>query len=338
MFHERSNKMNTKKQDILEQALLNLQAELGDRLHRQHSWKKGYDAAFVLDGKTVFVTTANEIRAHQLGRLQELKDTDSDMLVAANYISPETRKLLKQREINYIDRAGNTWLKSDLVYIYIEGIRNTSATAMQKSLAFTRTGLKVVFHFLNEPRLVNATYRELAVKTGVALGTVSNVIEGLKEEKFLLRKNENDWIINDYSELLHRWQNEYTQKLRPSLFVKKYRPRAKDFYFNWKNMALAAGAQWGGEPAGDLLTNWLKPEIFTLYTTQTQQEIVKAYEWIPDPSGIIHIYRPFWDTHTEAMQGNHVPPVLAYTDLVATMDSRCIETANKIYEQYLRKQ
>jgi hypothetical protein len=91
---------------------------------------------------------------------------------------------------------------------------------------------------------------------------------------------------------------------------------------------------WGGEPAGDLYTNYLKPEIFTLYTTETRNELIKNYRIIPDPMGNIQVYKKFW-TFTEA-NDHVVPPLLAYTDLMNTGDRRCIETANKIYEQILQ--
>ena len=90
---------------------------------------------------------------------------------------------------------------------------------------------------------------------------------------------------------------------------------------------------WGGEPAADLLTDYLKPEEFTIYTNETQQEIIKRYRWVPDDNGEIYGYKKFWNNDI----GNKAPALLVYAELMETKDSRCIETANLIYEQYLQK-
>ncbi|MEZ4685765.1 MAG: type IV toxin-antitoxin system AbiEi family antitoxin [Bacteroidia bacterium] len=81
-----------------------------------------------------------------------------------------------------------------------------------------------------------------------------------------------------------------------------------------------------------MLTNYLKPERFTLYTRQYQQDIMKKYKWVPDPDGEIYVYKPFWEMDSK----KHVPDLLVYADLMETEDSRCIETAKMIYEQQLR--
>jgi hypothetical protein len=166
---------------------------------------------------------------------------------------------------------------------------------------------------------------------------VPKVVEGLKQENFLLKRTENKWVIKDYDELLNRWQNEYVKRLKPALFVKCYRPADPEFYRNWKEMELIGGAQWGGEPAGDILTKYLRPEVYTLYTNQPQQEIMKKYRWVPDPDGNIHVYKQFWEVKNDSKLQKYVPPVLAYADLMETGDSRCIETAKLIYEQFLQK-
>ena len=91
--------------------------------------------------------------------------------------------------------------------------------------------------------------------------------------------------------------------------------------------------QWGGEPAGDVYTKFLQPEILTLYTNEKKADLIKNYRLIPDPEGNVLVYQKFWkemDPETSV-----VPPVIAYADLLATGRKRCIETAQKIYEQHI---
>ncbi|HEY9084036.1 MAG TPA: type IV toxin-antitoxin system AbiEi family antitoxin [Vicingaceae bacterium] len=293
------------------------------------------DAVFIVNGKKLYVETKNEVRPVQVEQFAYRKNHFGNLLVIANYITPNAKELLKERGINYIDEQGNIWLKFNPVYIHIEGIPKQNTPKHKKNRAFTKTGIKVVFQLLVDNELVNTTYRNIAEKAEVALGTITRVIEGLKEEGFLVKKNKDQWIITNYTELLNRWQEEYTKRLKPTLFIKRYRPTDENFHVNWKKLQLQHDTVWAGEPAADLLTNYLNPEQYTLYTHQHQQDIIKTYRWIPDDEGEIYIYKKFWNTPLD--EKNIAPALLVYAELMDTKDSRCIETATRIYEQHLQK-
>ena len=62
-------------------------------------------------------------------------------------------------------------------------------------------------------------------------------------------------------------------------------------------------------------------------------DIIKEYKLLPDPNGNVKVYEKFWKDHQKFK--NIVPPVIAYADLIATGNRRCIETAQKIYEQHI---
>lgn len=333
--------MYKNKQDILENAFISLTTELGKSLRWEHPYsiseKKRYDALFKVEGKKVYVIAKTEVRPHQLAHFQNLKKEWNNVLVTSSYITPGSKKILKEKEINYVDGGGNIFLRLGPIYIHVEGRRNTIYKDNQKGQAFSKTGVKVVFHFLLNPNLVNATYREIADLTGVSLGTVSKVVNGLKEEGLLIRLKEKEWVIKDYNELLHLWQSSYLKKLKPSLFVKRYRSAQRDFHTEWKKLNFTSKTQWGGEPAANLLTGYLKPEQYIVYSSELQQDIMKRYKWTPDHEGDIYLYRKFWEAVPVEATGEVVAAPLVYADLLDTDDSRCIETANVIYEQFLRK-
>ena len=115
----------------------------------------------------------------------------------------------------------------------------------------------------------------------------------------------------------------------------RFRFTDKENYFRWEDLAFETFGEtwWGGEPAGDMLTHYLKPEVLTLYTTQKRLEIMKTYKLIPDKQGDLQLFQKFWQ-FTE--RGPTVPPLLAYVDLMNTGDRRCIETAEKIYHEHLQ--
>jgi len=107
---------------------------------------------------------------------------------------------------------------------------------------------------------------------------------------------------------------------------------------NWKEIRLDDKTTWwGGEPAGDMLTNYLRPGELTLYTTKTRNELMKDLRLIPDPNGDVTVFTAFWNVDKQENK-QHVHPLLVYTDLMNTADSRCHETAQLIWDKYFRNE
>lgn len=331
--------MNTKERQIIEQAYLHLKNELDNAVdldYKFNSQDSTIDAFFELNHKKLAVVVKNEVRPAQVSGLLAMREVEHPILITANYITPNAKKVLQENGVNYIDRVGNMWLKKHPIYIHIDGIHNQPPTEDRKNRAFTKTGIKVVFQFLLNHTLINATYREMAEMAGVSLGTIPKVLEGLKEEGFLLKKKSDQWVIKDVDALVQRWQNEYTKRLKPSIFVKRYISTDKNFFASWKGVNFGEDTFWGGEPAGDTLTNHLQPEKFVVYSRETHQNLMKNYQWIPDAAGDIYVYEHFWEKLPETnTPKNCVPPILAYADLMETGDGRCVEIAKMIYERYL---
>lgn len=323
-----------------EQGLLHLKDKLGDKLQ----WEGETDvlsadepiSLLKIEEKVFRLELRNEIRPQEVEDLQKIQKEYGKLLVVANYISSNAKKLLISRSLNFADRAGNIWFRSPNTYIYIDGIPNEAPFQEKPAQAFSKTGLKVVFIFLNQPELVNATYREIAKASQVSLGTVAKVVKSLRDECYLIKKDKNHWMIAEYRKLLERWQIAFSINLKPSLFIRSYRPVKNDFHTTWKQLKLSDNSLWSGEAAADLLTNYLKPASFTLYTKQSAGEIMRQYKWMPDPAGEIVVYQQFWEDSKCNTQNTWVPVPLVFADLMATEDSRCIETANIIYEKFLQ--
>lgn len=257
------------------------------------------------------------------------------MVITEKNIFPGIKDELRKKGIAFIDLKGNVDIRTDKLLIKVEGNHTTAVKPEKHGRAFTKAGLKVIFLFLRDNNLINESYREIAKKAGIALGNINYIFEGLKEENFILKKDEKKFTLINKKELLERWITAYDEKLKPALHIGNFRFGLKDNFRNWKNLELnLEKTAWGGEAAGDILTNYLKPEILTLYTNEKKLDLMKKFRLIPEPDGELRIYGKFWDFETEFKKT--VPPVLAYADLINTGDGRCIETAQKIYEQYLK--
>ena len=231
--------------------------------------------------------------------------------------------------IPYLDGAGNIFINTKGLFIWIDGQKlPRTQLKPQTNRAFTRKGLEAVFYLLQNPGAINAPHRELAALTGTALGNITNVIGGLQEAGFILNLNGKTKMLQHKKELLHRWITGYQETLKPALYLGTY------FMFNktaWQDLELAGDSVWGGEPAAEQMTDYLRAEKLTVYTTEEKSLLVRNWKLVPKETGNLKIYQKFWKE-----TGPLAPPLLVYADLVLTNDPRCLETAQRIYEQHLK--
>jgi hypothetical protein len=94
----------------------------------------------------------------------------------------------------------------------------------------------------------------------------------------------------------------------------------------------------GGESAAALMTNYLKPAVVTVYCINgIPTQMVSRGRLRPDPVGNVEFLKaPFELNRTEGLPDNIVYPELVYADLVASGDSRNVETAQLIRDQYIQ--
>ncbi|MCK5673790.1 MAG: winged helix-turn-helix transcriptional regulator, partial [Spirochaetales bacterium] len=215
------------------------------------------------------VEVRTEIRASSKGIvLQQLKDliarTSRPTIVISKYIALEVANEFKVNNINYIDVAGNTFIKQNNLFIYISGQKAQNLAKTNQARAFQESGIKLIFNLLRKPDNLQLTYRELSELAGISVGSVSNVMRELEDLNFILRTNKK-CILKNTRDLLDRWIIAYHDVLRPRIVKKRmYFEFAGDF-LSWTNLPLGQSEKtflWGGEPAAAVLTNNLRPEKF----------------------------------------------------------------------------
>jgi len=329
-----------KERDLVHIALENLEKAT----QYKGTWKEAENTnndgtiEFDINGKLIKVNVEikKELRNHHLQNIFQRALLMTPMIVIANNIFPNLKKELRENHIGYIEACGNAYLKIENILIWIEGRKILKVEKETTNRAFTKTGLKVVFIILQNEELINKPYRELARIAEVGLGNINYIFKGLKETGFLIRLNKDNYKLGNKKELLDRWLTGYAERLRPTLEIGTFRFLKNEDFINWGNLHLQnKKTYWGGEPAGNKLTNYLRPEILTLYTTEPRHELIKHYRMVPDPGGNIKIFRKFW--HDDVANLDLAPPLLIYTDLVNTGDDRCIETANMIFDEFFKE-
>ena len=335
--------MNAKKHNTVTTALVNLQrtaqikGKWTDIAQNKASNGLNGQIEFVLNQNTMKFNAEvkNNLRAINLPLIYKLAKEQAPLIIVADLIFPKIKEELRNHDIAYLEANGNIWLKTDETLLWIDANKIQPVEKDKINRAFTKTGLKVVFDFLLDEALIDAPYREIAQRTDVALGNVNYILNGLKEKGFLLKIDKNRYELTNKKELLNTWIIKYAEKLKPELEIGTFRFLRDNDFVNWKKLPLKKGKTWwGGEPAGNILTQYLKPAELTLYTLETRNDLIKHYKLIPDPTGNVKVFKKFWqDDDAE----NIVPPLLVYTDLINTGDHRCIETAEKIYDEFFKE-
>jgi hypothetical protein len=272
---------------------------------------------------------------HQLDRQAELHGLPG--LLVADYITPDMAETLRQQGRMFLDVAGNAHIRQAAALVWVTGRKPVAKTmASPLGRAFQPTGLQVLFALLCHPQWVNLPYRELATRAGVAHGTVGWVMPDLQQQGFVteLKGKRGTRRLYETERLLALWVDAYARQLRPRTLLGRYYVATLD---DWQGWPLAAhDAQWGSEPAAALLTQYLKPGELTLYADKLPGLLAGKYRFLKEPDvghqAVVEVRRRFW----RFPESNAcVPPVLVYADLLATGDARCIETAKRLYEEYV---
>ena len=324
---------------IVHTALENLKKHTGILGTYKATHKEGLDGKveFVFqNGRELFmVEVKKEIRNHQLPAIEDMARNNKNFLLIAENIFPTVKDALRHQGIGYLDIAGNIFLQTPNRHLWIEGHKVEKQKTEKTHRAFKTAGLKVIYLFLTDESLLNKPQRTIAEEAGIALGNINYILSELKAMKFLIQKNKKELQLMNKHELLLQWIPKYEEILKPTLHIGNFRFLKNDDYNHWSNTVLQKNqTYWGGEPAGAVITNYLLPEIFTLYTDETRNDLIKNYRLVPDPNGNIKAYKKFWKSQN-TFDETTVHPLLVYTDLMNTGDRRSMETAQKIYDELL---
>jgi hypothetical protein len=282
----------------------------------------------------------------------EIKFTINELvlakIVAANRINPEMNILItryaplnlarKMRDlhIQFIDTAGNAYINRAPRFIFLYGNKAIPAQGEDTTdNLFGMAGIRVVFALLCKNNLVRGPYRDIADAAGVALGTVAGVMKVLIQQQYLIELVDRGRILVKKKELADHWMDAYITKFRGRRLIGRYTAPRELF---WRDADLyPVKAMWGGEVAAQKLTHYLKPEIITIYTHKPVDNLVLNLKLRKEDKGPIEVREQFWNFEIEADNRNTVPPLLAYADLIAVGDTRTLEAAEMVNDEFLKR-
>jgi len=299
----------------------------------QHGRQEALYAAHVHPGLRLATLGVALHRLQRLGR---------QALLVTDYVAPALAADLKARRVAFLDAAGNAYLDQPPLLVWVKGEKPAAKPVpTHVGRAFQPTGLQVLFALLCNPNAVDKPYRELAAMAGVAHGTVGWVIPDLQRLGYVrdLKGKGATRRLIDGERLLSQWVDAYVRTLAPRTLIGRFHVAALQ---GWRNWPLARfDAQWGGEPAAAILTDYLRPGALTIYAEKLPAALAAKHKFLAEPApghtALVDLRRRFWNFPGDPRHPEAVPPLLVYADLLATGDARCIDTAKLIHGQYLAR-
>lgn len=279
--------------------------------------------------------TRQEVRARHLTQILEQAKMRNPMMLVAGKIYPDVKDALRENKIPYLEANGNISIQDGDLFIWVDSNKPVVLSKGKSNRAFTKTGLKVVFHFLLNERFLNIPYREIAELSGTSLGNVTNVMNSLKEMGYVTDKGNGELKLANKRQLLDRWMTAYEHVLKPVMEIGTFRFINDHDRETWRRVPLEnKKSLWGAEAGAHLLTGQLRPHNLVIYTNENRNEFLSHYRLIRDPNGYIKVYQKFWNY--DDYRSNVAPPILIYTDLMNSGDMKSMEAAARVYDELLK--
>jgi hypothetical protein len=257
-------------------------------------------------------------------------DAAPNTLLICNRLTPYLADICMENGVNFIDSAGNVRINNGALHIWIES-QKTSQSKKDFELASKGNNLgegaaKLLFALLSSPDVLNLSYREIADYANISLGMVSKGL-GILQAESLISLGETRRIL-DTERMLNLWIESYRLSIRPKLGGIRLQ-----FESEWQNVPMEENDFWGGEAAAEQLTRYLHPQELQLFTRQPLQKKLGQLKCRPNPEGNLWIVPAFWGGKLAWSKTSQA--LLAVAELEASKDSRNIEVARMIHEQYL---
>lgn len=336
--------------DDLLVALLGRLEEFGlqvDALEHRSGAEIGHDVDLVLSrgaARQEFVMDLKQRATLSSLRYANWAERDSlPLLIGATSVSPRSADAFRRAGIQYLDAAGNAWIRFDGVLIDVRGrrlqadhVHHGPGADRARGNLFSASRAQVAFAFLQWPRSWKMSQRDVAEAAGVSLGQANNAVAMFRQAGFGPGGHRSD------SELLDLWVASFPTGLARKLVLATYGGSIEDFRkVNAEDPVFIAGAVVSGEVAA---ASMVHPTALTIYVTELDPMLPVKNRWRSDGARNITVRRKFWTTppdETHDYDGPLVglrtaPDVLVYADLM-TSDNPRVRSAASEWRSHLAR-
>lgn len=266
---------------------------------------------------------------------------DSPALLVTSGLSAEMAQRCREMDIQFIDTAGNAFLREEGLWVFVAGMKNSEASSkpIRPRSSNSPAALRMIFVLLSDLTMLNASYRTIADAACIAIGNIGPVFADLLERGFIAQLDGAGRMFGRRDLLLDEWVAGYTNRLRPKLKSRRFHMPEGTVL---EPLTIAPGeALWGGEMAAAELTKYLRPVTRTLYVQPARMDdvvrlLVQAGRLRADPQGTLEVVEAFWNMdYLKQGQLAMVPPPLVYADLLGSLEPRNIEVAAMVRQKWI---
>lgn len=297
----------------------------------------------MLDGDVQFAVywlSEDDVVGLEVANLGVIAPRKDQIIFSTTVISARTATRWRKLGFQYMDASGNAFINSQgcrIVSVGHQPVAPRSATqviAGKTGKSFQPSGLRVIFSLLNDEQLVSSSLRSISEKSGVSLGSTSAIYKDLVAHGYI-RKQGKHAEIDNKQQLIERWAELYPYLIRNKKFIGHF---TSDDPGWWRNVEGLDCFQFGGEIAAKKLSNYLNPKDGLVYLNEENKtDFIRAARLrkIKDkenPDTRIDLYEAFWPMEDAQIIA---PPLVIYSDLMETSDSRNRETASRIKDEFL---
>ena len=145
-------------------------------------------------------------------------------------------------------------------------------------------------------------------------------------------------MISRKRELFDRWLAAYPDVVRPSWLQGRYRTQDNDPETMERQIATAWGkAKWayGGGAAAWRMNHFYRGEELVLHVASPSTEEIRRLRALRSDDGILTVLRTPGTTAYAGSALHLAHPLLVYSEMIASMDPRMREAAEKLRERFL---
>lgn len=259
----------------------------------------------------------------------------SPAMVFAPLVAGALAERLREAGVNYVDPAGN--LHVVLGDHYIAHVEGKTPPTPSRAPGIRSAGYRVLFTLMAWPELAGRSQREIAHHAGTSRTAVAALLTRLAEEGSLLGRGAKRRLVIGH-QLLQRWRVGYSDVLRPTLFIRRYRLPEGGLEVLERRLThhVEDRFAWGGGVAATRLGGTFTGERLTLHVRETEA----ALPLTPAADGTVHVLSipgplawpgsPAWD----GGGAQAVHPLVAYAELLDSGSDRALAAAGELSHRY----
>ena len=211
-------------------------------------------------------------------------------VVVLPHVAAEVGRALRAAGVPHVDASGNAWLQARGLLVLVEG-RPPAEDLRRATPPLRAGGIQLLGVLLSDPAAPKLSYRALAERAGVSLGTVAHALTSMKADGALGIAADGAFVFRDRRALVGRYDAGWAAYLRPTLFLGRARPMG--------NLTLGAVADGATRLDGVLLGGaWAAHRLLhddtgegalTVHTPAPWTDTLRSLRLSPDPAGPVHL-------------------------------------------------